>query len=414
LQSLIDAAEPGSVVTLPAGVYTEPITIDKPLILKGESVENCVFQVTSNEPAIFVKAGQKGKVVIEDITVKWQLATSERSETPFAVAVRDCEAQVRNCRFYPLGNFKRCPVAIKSLGFSKLRIESCLFEGFEYTVCFGEGSEGSIADSIVAGSGHQGISLYSGATAEITRNIVCNSRYHGVRSTGGTLDMRDNLVMNNANRGVYLGNKSAHGVVENNVIMGSGLVGVSGFAQSDVNVRNNLIMDCGEVGVGLQPSCRLVLQKNVIMNNPKGVVVFIKDSTSSYGAVVRENVYWNNGVDTENCRKGAGSLDLDPGLRSPEAGDFGITNEEVLQKGHGLTDPAVFQSLWQKSKMSLEQRQMSLKSGRGNAKIQKSTAEIAKRLNLTAKRRDCVCECGSNRKRYKSRSRLSCTSNLRM
>lgn len=362
LQGLIDAAEAGSVVTLPAGVYTEPITIDKPLILKGASVENCVFQVTSNEPAIFVKAGQKGKVVIEDITVKWQLATSERSETPFAVAVRDCEAQVRNCRFYPLGNFKRCPVAIKSLGFSKLRIESCLFEGFEYTVCFGEGSEGSIADSVVAGSGHQGISLYSGSTASIVRNVVCNSRYHGVRSTGGTLNMRDNLVINNANRGVYLGNKSTHGVVENNVIMGSGLVGVSGFAQSDVKVQNNLIMDCGEVGVGLQPSCQLVLDKNVIMNNPKGVVVFTKD-VRSYGAVLGGNLYWNNELDTENCRKGAGSLDLDPGLRSPEAGDFGITNKQVLQKGHGLTDPAVFQSLWQKSKMSLEQRQMSLKSG---------------------------------------------------
>jgi|GEM_PF-2623491 len=357
LQGLIDAAEAGSVVTLPAGVYTEPITIDKPLVLKGESAKDCILEVTSNGPAIFVKAGQKGKVVIEDITVKWQLATSERSETPFAVAVQDCQAQVRKCRFYPLGNFKRCPVAIKSLGFSKLRIESCLFEGFEYTVCFGEGSEGSIADSIVAGSGHQGISLYSGATAEITRNVVCNSRYHGVRSTGGTLDMRDNLVMNNANRGVYLGNKSAHGVVENNVIMGSGLVGVSGFAQTDVKVRNNLIMDCGEVGVGLQPSCRLVLEKNVITGNPKGVVVFTKDSSSAYKALVRGNTYWNNGVDTENCRKGAGSLDLDPGLRSPEAGDFGITNKHVLQKGHGLTDPAVFQSLWQKSKVFLEQRQ---------------------------------------------------------
>jgi len=183
LQAMIDNARPGAVVPVPPGVYRQAITIDKPLVLKGDSPQECIFEVTANKPAIFVKAGQENKVLIENIAVKWQLATSERAEMPFAVAVLDSRAEVTNCLFYPLGNFKRCPVAVKSLGFSHLRIESCRFEGFEYTVCFGEGSEGEIANSIVTGSGHQGISLYSGAKAEIVRNIVCGSRYHGVRST---------------------------------------------------------------------------------------------------------------------------------------------------------------------------------------------------------------------------------------
>ena len=107
------------------------------------------------------------------------------------------------------------------MGFSELTINTCRFEGFEFTVCFGEGTKGTIQDSLVMDSGHQGISLYSGANAQILRNVVTGSRYHGVRSTGGTLYMQDNLIIENANRGIYLGNKSAHGTVTNNIIIGN-------------------------------------------------------------------------------------------------------------------------------------------------------------------------------------------------
>jgi len=354
LQRLINSAEPGSIVSVPAGVYTRPIKIDKPLTLKGASVEDCVIEVTSNEPAIFVDRIGEGEVVVEGVTVKWQLATSDAAGARYAAAVVDSTTVFRNCRWYPLGNFKRCPVAVQSVGFSNMRIERCRFEGYEYTVCFGEGSEGSITDSFVKGSGHQGISLYSGATATVARNVVCDSEYHGVRSTGGTLDMRDNLIINNANRGLYLGNKTAHGVVENNIIIGSGLVGVSGFATSDVKIRNNLIMDSAEVGVGLQTSCRLVLEKNLIMGSPEGVVVFLKGSPPGYNAKLKGNTYWNNKVDTKNCEKGAGSVDADPTLRSPQTGDFAVTGKEVLAAGCGLKDPEVFEVLWQSWKADSE------------------------------------------------------------
>jgi hypothetical protein len=41
--------------------------------------------------------------------------------------------------------------------------------------------------------------------------------------------MTDNLIINNANRGVYLGNKSARGTIANNVIIDNG-TGIGGIA----------------------------------------------------------------------------------------------------------------------------------------------------------------------------------------
>jgi len=89
LQQLIDSKPAGQVVIIPNGVYTEPITIAKPLTLKGESRNDCIFEVTANEPAIFVDIKGKGVVRIEAVTVKWQLATSDKCEYPFAVSVKD-------------------------------------------------------------------------------------------------------------------------------------------------------------------------------------------------------------------------------------------------------------------------------------------------------------------------------------
>jgi nitrous oxidase accessory protein NosD len=350
LQSLIDSARAGDTVIVPEGVYTEPIEITKSLTLKGQSRAACVFEVTADKPAIFIDTKGKGKVTIEAVTIKWQLATSDKSEYYFAVGVKDSKAEVKNCNFVPLGNFKRSPVAINAIGFSNLTINTCRFEGFEYTVCYGEGTEGTIQDSLVMGSGHQGILLYSGATVKIIRNVVTGSKYHGVRSTGGTLDMRDNLIIENANRGVYLGNKSAHGTITNNIITGNRIVGISGFAQSDVKIYNNLILDSGQVGIGAQASCRFLLKDNIIKGNPSGIVVFLKEGARRGNLLIRRNTFWNNETDTENCEKAPGSISEEPAFRDPANGDFSLTGGKVMEQKQGLTDPKVFKALWKRWK----------------------------------------------------------------
>jgi len=343
LQRMIDSAQPGGMVIIPKGVYTEPVTVTKPLTLKGQSRNDCIFEVTSNQPAISVDTKGKGRVIIDTVTIKWQLATSDRTEHPFAVAVKDTKAEVRNCRFQPLGNFKRCPVAINSMGFSELNINMCRFEGFEYTVCFGQGTKGTIHNSLVMGSGHQGISLYSGATAEIVGNVVTGSKYHAVRSTGGTLNMKDNLIIKNANRGIYLGNKSARGTIANNVIIGNG-TGISGFARSNVKVENNIIADSSYAGIGFRDSCGLSIRDNIIRGNERGLILF--NEIGSNGNTVYKNTFWRNKVDTENLDKAADSIIADPDFVDAENGDFSLKSGPALQQKQGLTNPVIFKMLW--------------------------------------------------------------------
>jgi len=343
LQQMIDSVSAGQTVTIPKGVYTEPVTVTKPLILKGESRNECIFEVTSNQPAVSIDSKGKGKVLIEGVTIKWQLATSDRTEYPFAVAVKDTVVEIKSCCFEPLGNFKRCPVAINSMGFSELNIDTCRFEGFEYTVCFGQGTKGSIRNSLVMGSGHQGISLYAGAKAEIIGNIVTGSRYHAVRSTGGTLNMTDNLIINNANRGVYLGNRSASGSITNNIIIGNG-TGIGGFARSKVKVENNVIADSSYAGIGMRDSCSLSIRGNIFRGNERGWILFKEGGRN--GNTVYKNTFWRNKVDVENMDKTADSISADPGFVDAENGDFSLRPGPALQHKQGLTNPEICKKLW--------------------------------------------------------------------
>jgi hypothetical protein len=171
------------------------------------------------------------------------------------------------------------------------------------------------------GSGHQGISLYSGAAAEIVGNVVTGSRYHAVRSTGGTLNMTDNLIINNSNRGVYLGNKSARGTIANNVIIGNG-TGISGFARSNVKVENNIIADSSYAGIGFRDSCSLSIRDNIFRGNER------------------------NKIETENLDKTADSVIADPGFIDADNGDFSLKPGPALQQKQGLTNPEIFKTLW--------------------------------------------------------------------
>ena len=345
LQQLIDAAEDGETVIVPRGVHTEPVHISKSLTLRGESRTESVFEVTADRPAIFVDSKGKGKVTLEDVTIRWQLATSDRCEYPTAVAVKDTAAEVRNCSFQPLGNYRRSPVAIRAMGFSDLTIDTCRFERFEYTICFNEGTEGTVRNSLVFDSGHQGIMLYSGATVKIVGNVVTGSKYHAVRSTGGTLHVKDNLIINNANRGIYLGNKSAAGTITNNVIIGNA-TGIGGFARSKVQIANNVIADSAYAGIGMRESCSLLVKDNIFRGNRRGWVMF-KDGAKGANTV-HKNTFWQNEADAENLDKTPDSIMVEPPFADPANGDFSLKPGPALEQKQGLTDPQPFRPLWRR------------------------------------------------------------------
>jgi hypothetical protein len=63
-----------------------------------------------------------------------------------------------------------------------MTVSDCDFSGFDYVVCYGEGTKGVMQDCIIRNCGHQGVILYSGAEASVIRNIITGSLFHAVRS----------------------------------------------------------------------------------------------------------------------------------------------------------------------------------------------------------------------------------------
>jgi len=348
VQVLIDQAKAGDAVTIPNGVYGEPIEVTKALTLKGESRDGCIFEVTANKPAILIDTKGKGKAMLEGVTIKWQLETSDKTtEYPFAVAVKDTTAEIKGCRFEPLGNFQRSPVAVRAIGFSELTVSECRFEGFEYVVCYGEGTKGAMEDCLILDCGHQGVILYDDSDVKIAGNVITGSKFHGVRSTGGKLFMKDNLIIGNDNRGVYLGNKSATGTITNNVIIGNA-TGINGFAQSKVTIENNVIADSNYAGIAMESTCGLVIRDNILCGNERGWIMFDRggrgDNTSY------RNTFWQNKVDDEGFSKTADSILAAPVFVDASNGDFSLKAGPAGEHKQGLSEPEVFKVLWKRWK----------------------------------------------------------------
>jgi len=344
LKHLLAAAQPGSVVVVPAGRYTTPVEIAKPVVLQGETQDNCIIEVTADRPAISINTQGQGQVTVENLTIRWQLATDKKTELPSALLVKDTNALIRNCRFAPLGDFKRSPMAVYVDGRSKSTVANCRFSGFEYVICYGQGTEGAVQDCIITDCGHQGVIGYDGSTLTVQRNIITGSKFHAVRCTGGILNVKDNLLIKNANRAIYLGNRTGRGTITNNLIVGNG-TGISAFGRADYVIANNVIVDNSFSGIDMRDSCRLSIRNNVLAKNQRGLALF-KEGTENFN-VVAPNVFWANATDAESLEKPADSVTADPQFADPNHGDFTRRGPAQTQ-GHGLSDPQVLKDLWKR------------------------------------------------------------------
>ena len=337
LQALIDKAPAGGEVTIPKGTWTEPITVDKPLTLRGEDRDACVVEVESNRPAVLF--AQKGEAVLENVTVRWKLESSERTGEPAAAVVaKDATLVLRNVRVEAPDNPARCPAGLVAIGFSDVKVERCEFDGFDFTIEIGRGAKASVADSVVTNPGHCGITGGPDSTLHVARTIVTGSRYHGIRCTGGELTAEHNLVIANKNRGFYLGNKPARGAIRENVIRDNGS-GISAFSGTEVEIHNNLIAGSEYAAIDMRDGCQLKVERNLLANNARGMVLFKESGTNRNS--IGTNASAANKLETEG-------FEPPPELEKVE-GEL-AEGELAMEKakGFGLSDTAPIEALWKR------------------------------------------------------------------
>lgn len=339
LQALIDQAESGGEVTVPKGVWREPLRIDKPLTLRGAGRDASVVDVVSDQPAIRL-GHAKGDVVLENLTVRWKRATSNPApEAQAAIVTKDGPVRLRNLRVVAPDDYARCPSGFTADGFADVKIDGCEFKGYEFTLYLGGGASGVIADCVVAKPGHCGITAGPESRIEVMRTIVTGSRYHGLRCTGGKLNLHDNLVIANKNRGIYLGNKSATGTIRDNVIRDNG-TGISAFSGTEVKIHNNLIAGSEFAGIDMRDTCRLDVARNLLVDNSRGIVLFPESGKNRN--VIGKNASAGNTTETE------GFPQPPPELQQVE-GELASGKFEMADaKGFGLTDPTTITPVWQR------------------------------------------------------------------
>jgi hypothetical protein len=343
LQQQIAAAAEGGVVEVPAGTSHEGVTLERSLTLRGVSPERSILEVTDDRPALSVT--DKADVTVESMTIRWQLDTSEPVGPPTAIYAKDATLTLKNCQLIAPAGGKRCPSAVLADGFSKLTLQNCTIEGFEFAVNVSGGAEAHVADCLVQKPGHCGLSVFSDSKLTATRCIIAESAYHAVRSTGGTLIATDNLIVQNRNRGIYLGNKSAQATIRGNVFLANA-TGISGFAQSEATIERNVFLDSTYAAVDSRDSCRLKIAGNILQGNERGVVLY--SETGKHHLQLGSNTFWRNGVDVENLELPSDSLTTDPQLADPQAGIFAASASGAKEAGHGLSDASAATKLWQR------------------------------------------------------------------
>jgi nitrous oxidase accessory protein NosD len=164
------------------------------------------------------------------------------------------------------------------------------------------------------------------------------------------MDMTNNLVIADNRAGAYLGNKSAHGRIANN-LFSQNRGAIWAYAQSDVVIENNVFYDEKGPGVGFHDTCNLTIRRNSFVNNEQGLARYSQEGKPpGIGARTNGNHFWNNKEDFVNFDKEASALYGDPKFTDASKGDFSLQKDSPLldKEGKplaGLSDPEPIRAL---------------------------------------------------------------------
>ena len=346
IQKLIDEARPGQTVTIPNGTHTQQIRINKPLTLRGESRDGCIFEVRAQDPAIHVDNVTGGQVRLEHMTVAWQMGSVARrtDSSPYAVWISNSQAVVEDCWIRPVTpGTSLATVALQVDGTEPVTVQHCRFDGFEYTMCFGKAAQGRVTDCLVLDGGHQGITGYANSDLTVERCIVSGYEYHGIRCTGGTLTVKDCLIADVRRCGIYLGNKHSQGSISN-CLFQRNHSGVAGYYTARFDIKNNVFMASSQSAIGAWNTCQLTVEHNVFVDNAKAVVVYQQEGTDRN--VIKANTFWQNETNMENCAAAGESIKENPLFTQPDQGQYSLRSGPVKAANHGLRRPAILKPLW--------------------------------------------------------------------
>ena len=267
LQDLIDAAPPGSTVSVPAGVYNEQITIDKPLTLQPEPGATVTIDATGLDSSLPTVLILSSDVTIRDLTIQ-------------------------NGPFHGIQAGNASATNLTNISIINNEIRGHANAG----IITNHNASMTISDNIIenngtgAGFNLSGIVLYPHGPTSILNNSINNNNIDGIfaRGSDAGLAIVGNIIENHLNSGITLAWDQKNTSIEFNIInnCGSGnydeqggIVIIQSMAET---IGNNVIDSCNPSGIfwgwmptaGDPPDEILISYNNITNSIRDGIYLF--------------------------------------------------------------------------------------------------------------------------------------------
>lgn len=396
IQAAIDAAPPGGVVQVPAGVFPESLTVTKPVALQGAGWEKTVVARENRiarlmqEMADNVKSArsdEERKQVVDE--ARRQIKAEAKKVTALNVA-GTAGVSVRGMKFTSPGpsiegqllrditvveftdaqvRMEDCAVVagpgcgIQVGGQSDVEISRTLVAAVWATgVTAGDKTAASklrLTDSEVRNCYYAGVRIAPRTDVVIDRCRVSGAAWHGVRYDYASPTISGCLIWGNARSGIYASGQTA-ATITGNIFYNNAMNGMSCWFQNKDTIRNNTFDGNPREALSVLGGSEPDIANNVFTSHLTAVRVAPINTNDAHSRPtgkmnLQQNLFWNNDQNLLMFNEEELELPLPPANIDAEESPFAAPadpgwtlrkDSAAAQQDIGAQTPLALESPW--------------------------------------------------------------------
>jgi parallel beta-helix repeat protein len=295
ISAALAVAQPGDVILVGSGMYSEALVIDKPVEIIGigvlEERQEAVIRSSAGS-AVTYRAAGAGR--ISNLTIE-----AGGDDRCAAVDVAEGRIRIAGCHIRSLGPIEAC-IRVRGDGFAHI-IANTIEDGHGVGVLICERGNAQVTDNSILRHAHScvevrdttrpmilgnrisngrsgGVLIHEGSLAVVERNDIFENRDAGIAVySDGAPTIKGNRIHDGFAAGVWVGDKGQATISENDVYANRG-TGLEIQAGGDPLIVNNRIYNGAGGGIVLHPGALGRIEQNEIRGNQRAGVALLSGS----------------------------------------------------------------------------------------------------------------------------------------